>query len=581
MANEIKILVRVQNSGKAGFEEVGRDVDAYAKKFSESFSRNFSDNLSRNLTQTLKTQLNTVGQAAQDSARRSGDDIGNTLGQRISDRITEKIKTTVDKNGRLHDAVTGRFLSGGTGGEGGKGGDSRDRDRVKVDVDIDKQSFLSKLSSFGKEAGEKFSGFFSQGFGAVFNGDLISVLIKVIAGGALAFALAPVLGAAFTAALGLGLGGGAIVVGLVGAFKDPRIQSAVKGLKAEVSKTFEGFAENFKGPLENFLAGSGKGGSAGLIGVFRSLKPMIDSLGKALGPLAQKLGDGIIGMLQNMLPGIIRAIEKSVPIVEKLAEKLPKIGDAIGRFFDNVSDGAPQAAQFLGDFLDGVALLIRILGRLIEAFTSVYGTVRSVFLGIIGFVNGVILGAKDLWNSFNNVFNNLINKAGQFLSAAAASFGWIPGIGPKLKNAENQFNNFKNKANASLSGISRNVAINVKFNVVGLAAANAAIDTARLLSKLGYAAGGVVGQAASGGARSGMAWVGEHGPELVDLPPGSRVYSSGDSNRMAGQDNGRDVTVRLVADRTTERGVVDALFRMFRAEIQGQFQGDVQLALGS
>lgn len=45
------------------------------------------------------------------------------------------------------------------------------------------------------------------------------------------------------------------------------------------------------------------------------------------------------------------------------------------------------------------------------------------------------------------------------------------------------------------------------------------------------AAGGIVGAAASGGLRSNLTWVGEQGPELLDLPAGSRVWSNPDSRR--------------------------------------------------
>jgi len=47
------------------------------------------------------------------------------------------------------------------------------------------------------------------------------------------------------------------------------------------------------------------------------------------------------------------------------------------------------------------------------------------------------------------------------------------------------------------------------------------------------AAGGIVGAAASGGLRGGLTWVGEHEPELLDLPAGSRVWSGPDSRRRA------------------------------------------------
>jgi hypothetical protein len=34
-------------------------------------------------------------------------------------------------------------------------------------------------------------------------------------------------------------------------------------------------------------------------------------------------------------------------------------------------------------------------------------------------------------------------------------------------------------------------------------------------------------------APGGMAWVGEHGPELVSLPRGSKVFTAAESRRMA------------------------------------------------
>jgi hypothetical protein len=47
------------------------------------------------------------------------------------------------------------------------------------------------------------------------------------------------------------------------------------------------------------------------------------------------------------------------------------------------------------------------------------------------------------------------------------------------------------------------------------------------------ASGGIVGHASEGGPRNGMTWVGEQGPELVNLAPGSTVHSAGDSQRIS------------------------------------------------
>jgi hypothetical protein len=75
-----------------------------------------------------------------------------------------------------------------------------------------------------------------------------------------------------------------------------------------------------------------------------------------------------------------------------------------------------------------------------------------------------------------------------------------------------------------------------------------------------FAHGGVSG-AASGGARSGMIWVGEAGPELLDLSgtAGGTVHTTGDSRRIAaggggyGQHGGTSVTLVVKAGDSSAR----------------------------
>jgi hypothetical protein len=96
----------------------------------------------------------------------------------------------------------------------------------------------------------------------------------------------------------------------------------------------------------------------------------------------------------------------------------------------------------------------------------------------------------------------------------------------------------------------------------------------------GLATGGIKG-AANGASASDMTWVGEQGPELVNLPPGSRVHSNPDSQRMAanagGGGPGGMITVNLVVD---GRVLAQAMMDPQRDIIRGEFGGDVQQALG-
>lgn len=549
--NEVRILVRTTNAAKAGFEEVNKEVDAYAKKLSDTFATQFADNLTKNLTAKLQTQLTQVSNQARDAAGRAGDTIGDTIGQRASQRITTRI---ID---RLRNFRGGSSDSDSTSTSRSSG--LADRDTVKVNVDVDRGSFLSRIAGLGRDAAARFSDSFKSAMTGVFSGDIVSTIIKggLITG--LAATIAPALGAAVTSGILLSLGGGVLALGIAGAMQDPRIKAAMGGIKEEAKSMFESFGKNFRGPLENFLTG-GTGGGESLLGFLRKLTPAMEHLGTVLGPVADKLGSGVIGFLQNSVPSIMRAIEAGAPFVDKLSEKLPGLGRSLGKFFDRISDSGPDALIFFDDFLRAVGFAIEVIGELIRILSKMYNVARFAVLAMV------------------DIFMTGLNT---ILAHAVIAFGWIPGLGPKLKAAQNKAGEFSEKVRNELKKIPEEKNFTLRFRIVGLAAANAAIGTARILSKMGLAHGGIKG-AQDGGMKSGMTWVGEHGPELVDLPPGAQVHTAGDSRRMAGGQSGgrQQVDVRLIADRTTERGLVDKLFQSFRQEIGDNYGGDVQVALG-
>jgi hypothetical protein len=94
----------------------------------------------------------------------------------------------------------------------------------------------------------------------------------------------------------------------------------------------------------------------------------------------------------------------------------------------------------------------------------------------------------------------------------------------------------------------------------------------------GDAHGGIVGAAATGGVRSNLTWVGEHGPELVRLPPGTTVHSNPDSQRMAASSgaSGGPQTVQL---EWVGHNAGDELMSWLRKNIRIR-GGNVQTVLG-
>lgn len=92
------------------------------------------------------------------------------------------------------------------------------------------------------------------------------------------------------------------------------------------------------------------------------------------------------------------------------------------------------------------------------------------------------------------------------------------------------------------------------------------------------ASGGTVGAAASGGNRWGRTLVGEYGPEIADLPIGSRVHSAPDTQRMLGGGGALpplNITL-MIGDKPLGEILIDPLRRTVRSR-----GGNVQAVLGT
>jgi hypothetical protein len=559
MADEIIIVVKARNETSALFKQV-KDEAAVA-----------GDDAGKQITERITEHIRVVKDDP--TLRQAGAPLGDVLGQTISEHVSEKIKVSVDEsirrdvNGRLRDS-RGRFVGDST---------STVHEKVKLDVDVDGDHFdesvdkaiagrnsrVHKKIKVDVDVDEKDSGSFIHKFIDGIEGKLRSGLtgvlgsvftIKNAAIAAGIATLAPPVGAAISSAVLLALGGGAIGAGMYSAVKnDPQLKGAIGELRSMVSKAFSRFGVNFKPAVADLLdGGTGKGG---LLGVLRQIQPMIDQIGHDLAPVADHLSRGVVGFLQNALPGVLRAIDGSAPIVDTLADKLPGIGTAIGKFFDDIRKNGPQAAEFFGDLLELVGLLIRALGRIIGALTNAYANWKVIILQM----------AK--------VFTEAI---GTILHGADVAFGWIPGLGPKLHAAAGKFDQFQADVNRQLQKIKdRNVKVKIQAAWTGATSAINAIGS--LLAR--RAAGGITGSA-NGATPSGLTWVGEHGPELLAAPAGSRIYSNPDSMRMAGAGRGDDSRPLIVQLMLDGKQLAVAMVDPQRRFVRDNFGGSVQAAYG-
>lgn len=135
---------------------------------------------------------------------------------------------------------------------------------------------------------------------------------------------------------------------------------------------------------------------------------------------------------------------------------------------------------------------------------------------------GISAAASFMWNdvlkpTFKFLVDAFLAVAGTIVHTAASAFGWIPGIGGKLKDAAKAFDKFRDDVNRSLDGVHKSVHVEVTgdFKAYGANAQGVATNAA------------AHGRAGGGPVRAGMPYiVGEHEPELFVPGASGRIYNS-------------------------------------------------------
>lgn len=206
-----------------------------------------------------------------------------------------------------------------------------------------------------------------------------------------------------------------------------------------------------------------------------------------------------------------------------------------------------------------------------------YNVSRAAFSALVAFVRGMVGSFRS---AFSGVASALSSAAGRVRAFVATARSVLSGLMSYVAGIPGRFSS----AFGGLYGIITNPvrnAVNAVRSWLGGLLSYASSIPSRIGNTIkgaipGFAHGGVVGQAASGGGRSGLTMTGEHGPELLQLPPGTRVRSNPDTRRMmatgSGGGGGGETVHRIIVEGT---GMLKGLRKEIR--IKG---GTVQEVLG-
>jgi phage-related minor tail protein len=189
-----------------------------------------------------------------------------------------------------------------------------------------------------------------------------------------------------------------------------------------------------------------------------------------------------------------------------------------------IAAGAAKAATAVwtaSQWLLNAALTANPIGLVIVA-------IGLLVAGIVILYKKSDTARRVIQGAFAGIVKYALNMAGDVVHAAEKAFGWMPGIGPKLKKAALEFDKFRRKANAALAGIDDEEAF-VKMRLVnGLPKT---LYGVRIGSGIPGGRGGTTAFATGGGVFGGKS--GEDSVPAM-LMPGEHVWTTREVSAAGG-----------------------------------------------
>ncbi len=308
---------------------------------------------------------------------------------------------------------------------------------------------------------------------------------------------------------------------------------------------------------------------------------------------------------------------------------LAELGNSLGALARTVRDHSSEIAMAFRAVLGIINFLIDAINFLANAWVmGIHGMMAAVsnltaglalmLDGFLGIIDGMLAGLesvagvlgldgpiKQARENFNSLREQAVGRLTEISNQAAQYSIDLDNANKEriLRVQIDSWNASLSQAKKELASVPPERQAQLKANIANLerniASANAQLNSMQKdyyvrihAYKVGdwaiggdgpRARGGVtghLGRAATGGARSNMTLVGEHGPELVNLAPGSHVRSNSDTRRMLGNHvsdrGGSGATIVL---QSSGRRADDLLIEILREAIH-QRGGDPVTVLG-
>ncbi|WP_448319227.1 hypothetical protein [Streptomyces sp. CO7] len=258
------------------------------------------------------------------------------------------------------------------------------------------------------------------------------------------------LGNGFVRDLAGGLGGLGRSFLDFGAASGPTLKALSGGLRDLLGGDGLGLPGMFEG-LKQGIQGS----SQFLDGFFGLINRLLPALGRFSGTVADIFGPvfkeafGLMGSVWTTgLDMFSAGLRLAQPLLKDLAFGLKSVNQwagIVGPVLKDVGLAVLGAFAPIGDEVEKArGPLQRLSGWIEDNRLDLMEAARQMGVAIIGMVDAAVQFLPEIVGGFRMMATGVLTAIDGIVSGAAAAFGWIPGIGKKFRDANTEFDGFKN-----------------------------------------------------------------------------------------------------------------------------------------
>ncbi|MFE1926537.1 hypothetical protein ACFW91_28750 [Streptomyces asoensis] len=197
-----------------------------------------------------------------------------------------------------------------------------------------------------------------------------------------------------------------------------------------------------------------EGSSRFLAGFFGMLNQLLPAIGRFSGEVARTFGPMLGEMFTGLgvqgagaLDMLGRVVKGLVPVFKDLGYGVKSVVDVTRLIGPTMID---VGSAIVGTLLPSFAQIDQAKGPLQRLNDSIQNNKGAILEGarvfgtaILDMTGFAIRSAPTIIRAFGFISSGILDVANVAISAAAKAFGWVPGIGPKLKAANREFDAFR------------------------------------------------------------------------------------------------------------------------------------------